>query len=108
VTKRDRRQLELPLQPRLTVITGQGEKKTEPLASRDAVARVLMEAGADLLLHRISSERAEEIEQRVNEVLELFDRVDRHPLFMAILQRKLDELEALMRETRARRKRRTR
>jgi hypothetical protein len=41
-------------------------------------------------------------------VLELFDRVDRHPLFMAILQRKLDELEVLMRETRARRKRRTR
>ncbi len=108
VTKRDSRQLELPLQPRLTVITGQGEKKDEALASRDAVARVLMEAGADLLLRRISSERAEEIEQRVNEVLELFDRVDRHPLFLPILQRKLDQLEVLMRETRSTRKRRTR
>jgi hypothetical protein len=108
VTKRDRRQLELPLPPRLKIIDGLGQKKIEPLASRDAVARVLMEAGADLLLRRISPERAEEIEQRVDEVFELFDRVDNHPLFMAVLQRKLDELEALMRETRTTRRRKSR
>ena len=96
-------QLQLPLSPRLKVIEGLGQRKAEPLESRDAVARVLMEAGADLLLRRISSERAEEIEGRVDEILELFDRVDRHPLFMPVLQRKLDELEDLMRDTRQKR-----
>lgn len=96
-------QLELPLSPRLKVIKGLGQREQEPLGSRDAVARVLMEAGADLLLRRISTDRAEAIEERVNEILDLFDRVDRHPLFMPVLQRKLDELEGLMRETRERR-----
>lgn len=96
-------QLELPLSPRLKVIKGLGQREQEPLGSRDAVARVLMEAGADLLLRRISADRAEAIEERVNEILDLFDRVDRHPLFMPVLQRKLDELEGLMRETRERR-----
>lgn len=96
-------QLELPLSPRLKVIKGLGQREQEPLGSRDAVARVLMEAGADLLLRRISPDRAEAIEERVNEILDLFDRVDRHPLFMPVLQRKLDELEGLMRETRERR-----
>jgi hypothetical protein len=96
-------QLQLPLSPRLKVIKGLGQRVQEPLESRDAVARVLMEAGADLLLRRISSDRAEEIEARVDEILGLFDRVDRHPLFMSVLKRKLDELEALMRETREKR-----
>jgi hypothetical protein len=96
-------QLQLPLSPRLKVIEGLGQRTQEPLESRDAVARVLMEAGADLLLRRISSDRAEEIEARVDEILGLFDRVDRHPLFMSVLKRKLDELEALMRETREKR-----
>jgi hypothetical protein len=108
VTKKDPRQLQLPLPPRLKVIAGLGQRADEPLQSRDAVARVLMEAGADLLLRRISDERAEEIEHRVDEILELFDRVDRHPLFMPVLQRKLDELEVLMRETRDKRVRRAR
>lgn len=103
--KKDPRQMELALPPRLKVLSGEGRRAQEPLESRDAVARVLMEAGADLLLRRISDERAAEIEGRVNEVLELFDRVDRHPLFMAVLKRKLDELEALMRETRQKRRR---
>lgn len=110
MTKRDERQLNLPLEtkPRLRVIQGLGQKQQEPLASRDAVARVLIEAGADLLLRRISPERAEAIEGEVDEILKLFDLVDKNPLVMPVLQRKLDELEALMRETRERRAQRRR
>jgi len=110
MTRRDDRQLTLPLdaKPRLKVIQGLGQKQQEPLASRDAVARVLIEAGADLLLRRISPERAEAIEGQVEEILRLFDAVDRNQLVMPVLQRKLDELEALMRETRERRAQRRR
>ncbi|WP_226993929.1 hypothetical protein [Myxococcus hansupus] len=80
---------------------GEGQRrKEEPLASRDAVARVLMEAGADLLLRRISPARAGEIERKVDRVLDLFDRVDVAPVLMPVLKRHLDELEVLMRETR--------
>ena len=103
-------QLELPRAPRaqpatpaarLRVIPGGGQRRQdEPLGSRDAVVRVLLEAGADLLLRRISSVRAEEIEGRVDRILELFDRVDAVPALMPVLRRQLDELEALMRETR--------
>ncbi len=92
--------------PKLRLIQGLGQKQQEPLASRDAVARVLMEAGADLLLRRISSERAEEIEAQVDEILDLFDRVDGNRLLFPVLQRKLDELELLMRDTRQKRVRR--
>ncbi|WP_426751241.1 hypothetical protein [Myxococcus sp. Y35] len=86
--------------PGLRVIRGEGQRREEPLASRDAVARVLMEAGADLLLRRISPARAGEIERQVDRVLDLFDRVDAAPVLMPVLKRHLDELEALMRETR--------
>ena|SRR3712207_3027961 len=85
---------------RLRVIHGEGPRPPEPLTSRNAVARVLMEAGADLLLRRISTERAAEIERRVDEVLDLFDRVDAQPVLTHVLERKLKELEALMRDTR--------
>lgn len=109
MAKRDDRQLEFPLDaPKLRVIQGLGQKKQEPLASRDAVARVLIEAGADLLLRRISSERAEAIEQEVDEILRLFDMVDDNRLLFPVLQRKLDALEQLMRETREKRRRVTR
>jgi hypothetical protein len=111
MTRRDDdRQLTLPLdsKPRLKLIQGLGQKREEPLASRDAVARVLIEAGADLLLRRISAERAEVIEAEVEEILRLFDVVDRNPLVMPVLQKKLDELESLMRETRERRTQRRR
>ncbi|MEW5741559.1 MAG: hypothetical protein AB1938_21760 [Myxococcota bacterium] len=110
MTKRDERQLNLPLneRPRLKVIQGLGQKKEEPLVDRDAVARVLVEAGADLLLRRISPERAQVIEGQVDEILKLFDLVDRNQLVMPVLQRKLDELEALMRDTRERRAQRRR
>lgn len=103
MTKRDERQLKLPLMPKLRVIDGLGQRKPEPLASRDDVARVLIGAGADLLLRRISSERAEELEAHVEEILRLFDRVDRQPILMPVLAKKLDALEGLVRESREKR-----
>ena len=85
----------------LRVIEGGGQRRQdEPLVSRDAVARVLMEAGVDLLLRRISTARAAEIERKVDRVLDLFDRVDAAPVLMPVLRKHLDELETLMRETR--------
>lgn len=96
-------QKETPARPGLRLIQGGGQRRHEPLASRDAVVRVLVEAGADLLLRRISPERAEEIERRVDRVLHLFDEVDASPILMPVLRRQLDDLEALMRETRERR-----
>jgi hypothetical protein len=85
----------------LRVIEGGGQRRQdEPLVSRDAVARAMMEAGVDLLLRRITPARAAEIESKVDRVLDLFDRVDAAPLLMPVLQRHLDDLEALMRETR--------
>jgi hypothetical protein len=83
--------------PSLRVIEGQGQKVKEPLASRDAVIRVLLGTGADLLLRRISPARAEEIERRVQRALDLFDRVDSAPAWMPVLQAELDEIEALVR-----------
>ena len=85
----------------LRVIRGGGQRVQEKLGSRDAVVRVLVEAGADLLLRRITPQRAEHIERSVSQILDLFDRVDQVPSLMPVLQRQLDELEALMRETRA-------
>jgi hypothetical protein len=110
MAKRDDRQLEFKLgeQPKLRVIQGLGQKQQQPLLSRDDVARVLIEAGADMLLRRISPERAEAIEQEVDEILKLFDMVDDNRLLMPVLQRKLDALEQLMRETREKRRRVTR
>jgi len=95
-----------PARPGLRVLQGGGQRVQEPLASRDAVVRVLLEAGADLLLRRISPERADFIETKVDKVLDLFDRVDANPLLMPVLRRELDDLEALMTETRAQRGRR--
>src|ERR1051325_8211266 len=97
-SSRRMKQLELPLQPRFKVIQGLGQKKVERLGSRDAVVRVLIETGADLLLRRISPARAEAIEEEVEAILVLFDRVDQQPALMTELQRRLHGLEALMRE----------
>ena len=82
------------------MIAGGGKRVHEPLASRDAVVRVLLESGADLLLRRISPERAGEIERRVERVLDLFDAVDRSAARVPELEREIEELEALMRQTR--------
>lgn len=89
--------------PALRVIQGGGQKRQESLDSRDAVARILMEAGVDLLLRRITPGRAEHIEKEVASVLDLFDRVDAQPALSPLLDRRLDELEALMDESRERR-----
>jgi hypothetical protein len=102
------KQLELPLAPRLKVIQGLGQKKQERLGTRDAVARVLIETGADLLLKRISPARAEAIEEEVDTILQLFDRLDDDPQVMGELQHRLDALETLMRETRDRKVHRAR
>lgn len=101
--KKGTAQLQLPL---LRVIQGGGQRKQELLKSRDAVVRVLVSAGADLLLRRISPERAEEIEKRVDRLMGLFDHVDARPELMPVLERELNDLEALMTETRERRVRR--
>ncbi len=90
-----------PARPGLRVIQGGGQRTHESLGSRDAVVRVLVEAGADLLLRRITPERADEIERKVDRVLRLFDQVDAAPELMPVLKRHLDDLEALMRETRS-------
>src|SRR5262249_33095096 len=96
------RQLELPLQKKpaaLRVIKGEGKARPDPLVNRDAVARVLVFAGVDLLLKRISPERAEAIEQRVDEALDLFDAVDRDPSAQPRLKAVLDDLERLVRQS---------
>ena len=115
--KKNQRQLELPFKdsaltqregkapesdprPLLRLIRGNGAKQPRSLDSRDAVIRVLIGAGADLLLRRISSERAEEIRRRVERIMSLFDQVDESPELLPSLKRRLDELESLMRETR--------
>lgn len=106
MSKRDERQLSLPLAPKLRVIAGLGQRRREPLVSRDAVARVLIGAGADLLLRRISSERADEIEQQVSQILTLFDKVDQRPILMPVLAKKLEALEVLVKESEEKRIRR--
>jgi hypothetical protein len=82
------------------VIQGGGQRRKETLSSRDAVVRVLVEAGADVLLRRISHERAELIQDEVDKVLALFDKVDTNPLLMPMLEKALTALEDLMTETR--------
>lgn len=91
--------------PALKLIRGEGLKETERLDSRDAVVRVLLETGTDMLLRRISVDRAEEIEQSVDKVLDLFDRVDHSPAAFAELQSELENLELLAKESRAVRRR---
>jgi len=97
---REGRAPESDLRPLLRLIHGSGAKQPPSLDSRDAVIRVLIGAGADLLLRRISPERAEEIRRRVETIISLFDRVDGSPQLLPSLKRRLDELEGLMRETR--------
>jgi hypothetical protein len=83
------------------VIDGEGRPRAERLESREAVVRVLVEAGADLLLRRITPARAGEIQRRVDQVLRLFDAVDGTPALMPMLKREIEGLEALMTQTRA-------
>jgi len=97
---------EAPPAPRsLRLIQGEGRGRQDKLKSRDDLARVLVGAAGDMLLKRISAPRANEITKRVEKLLALFDRVDREPLLEPVLRRELDQLEALLRESRAKAKR---
>ncbi|HLT29368.1 MAG TPA: hypothetical protein VK013_04965 [Myxococcaceae bacterium] len=89
--------------PALRVIEGGGVRREERLDSRDAVARLLLASGVDLLLRRITPARAEAMEREVNEVLDLFDHVERLPALQPLLDQRLDALEALAREGKERR-----
>jgi hypothetical protein len=86
--------------PKLALIRGEGARRPEPIGSRNAAVRALVEVGADLLLKRITAERAEEIQKRIDRVLYLFDQVDSTPGALPELRRELDLLEMMMRETR--------
>lgn len=102
------RQLPLPLKERraapepeprmLRVIKGEGQKRVEALQSRDDVARVLVGAACDLMLRRITPDRAHEIQRRVDRIMRLFERVPKDPVATALLRRELDELEGIYRD----------
>lgn len=114
---RKAKQLELPLkglstnfrpQPPVTapstsrkvfrVIRGEGRKRDETLRSRDDVARLLVASAANMMLQRMSTERAHEIQARVDRVMHLFDLVERDPLAARFLRHELDELEKVWKE----------
>jgi hypothetical protein len=79
------------------LIKGGGEGRDETLSSRDDVARLLVAAAADVLLRRITPDRAHDLEERVERVMRLFERVDAEPVLLPVLRRELDELEAVWR-----------
>ncbi len=101
-------QLSLPFEPArpgLRVIEGGGQPKPrERLNSPEAVMRLLVEASADVLLRRISPERAHEIERQVGKTLRLFESSKGSVRHRQELDRALDALESLMDETRSRKK----
>jgi hypothetical protein len=90
---------------RLRVLPGGGQRRPpEALSSRDAVARVLVGAAADLLLRRIEPERARSIRFQVERVIGLFDAVEQGRAPRRQLASEIDALEGLVkrREERAR------
>jgi hypothetical protein len=94
-----------PAAPRqLRLLKGEGRGRDATLRSRDDLARVLVGAAGDMLLKRISAPRAHEIQAQVERLLALFDRVDREPLLEPVLRRELDGLEALLRESKPKRR----
>ena len=98
----------LPLPPRATaqapaertfrVIRGEGQKREETLHSRDDVVRLLVGSACDLMLRRISPDRAHEIQRRVDRIMRLFERVPADPVATALLRRELDDLEGVYRD----------
>jgi hypothetical protein len=82
----------------LRLIRGEGQGRDETLRSRDDVARLLVSSAADVLLRRITPDRAHEIETRVDKAMRLFDRAGRDPVARVLLRRELDNLEAVWRE----------
>lgn len=92
------RPLSAPAPRAFRVIRGEGQKRDETLRSRDDVARLLVGSACDLMLKRISPDRAHEIQQRVDRIMRLFDRIPADPVATALLRRELDDLEKLYRE----------
>ena len=92
-----RRSLAAPSPRAFRVIRGEGKRRREPLESRDDVAQLLVGSACDLLLKRISPDRAHEIQTRVDRVMRLFDRIGSDPVATALLRRELDDLEQLCR-----------
>ncbi|HCF58679.1 MAG TPA: hypothetical protein DFS52_11890 [Myxococcales bacterium] len=86
----------------MRLIRGEGQARDETLHTRDDVARLLVSSAADMLLRRISTERAHEIEMRVERIMRLFDKVGREPIARPLLRRELDELERIWREGKGR------
>jgi hypothetical protein len=86
------------------VIRGEGQKRDETLHSRDDVVRLLVGSACDLLLKRISPDRANEIQRRVDRIMRLFDRVPADPVATALLRRELDDLEGLYRDGQSQRR----
>ncbi len=81
----------------LRLLAGGGEgRPAERLTSRDAVARVLVGATADLLLRRIGPAQAHSIHFQVERVLLLFDAVDRGTVAVGQLAVELNALEGLV------------
>jgi hypothetical protein len=84
---------------------GGGQGRQVRIRSRNDLATVLVGAAADLMLKRISVPRAHEIEQRVERLIDLFDRLEQEPLLARRVQRELADLEKLVRESATRKPR---
>lgn len=80
------------------VIKGEGHKREETLHSRDDVVRLLVGTACDVMLKRITADRAHEIQRRVDRIMRLFDRVPADPVATALLRRELDDLEGVYRD----------
>jgi hypothetical protein len=91
--------------PRLRLVQGEGQGRAVQLNDRSDLASVLVGTAADLLLKRITSVRAHAIEQKVERLMSLFDRVDSEPMLKRMLRRELNDLEALVRESQGHRRR---
>jgi hypothetical protein len=93
------RPISAPAQRAFRVIRGEGKRRDEKLRSRDDVVRLLVAAAADMMLKRITPERAHEIQVRVERVQRLFERCERDPVLWPLLRVELETLEKVWRET---------
>ena len=92
-----------PVERTFRLIRGEGQKREEVLHSRDDVVRLLVGSACDLMLRRISPDRAHEIQRRVDRIMRLFERVPADPVASALLRRELDDLESIYRDGQQRR-----
>lgn len=94
--------------PKLRVIRGgdDWESSFEPITSRDAAIRCLVEAGADLLLRRITVELAERVEKAVDTVIALEDRpATNDPVWISARATAYNTLRLAMRTARVEKRR---